>query len=507
MTLCCLLSQGLTTVTSRNATVLTLRSTLVKMNFSTAPSYTTVGSRMSSVRFSSPKIDSAASTQSNATTVTLPKRSTVVVTNSSFLGSLLSSEVTQVISTVSTSLSMTLKSSFVTQRSSSDMIQSSRTVSQSTSISRIVTPTRVSYLSVKVTRSSPVVSNVRTSELDSTSVIRSSRTNTSTESTVTARMMTTVTSLVAPSVTSDVTSRVVKSHVSSFPTELIVTTLLPRTFSLTVVPTFIPKSISLRSSSLQSTARSIFSMTQSSNQLSLKTALPSRSLTVTTLASESASSRPSSAVRLLSSSPRISTALDKTTKVTTTAKEVYTSRETSKAFPSSTLETSTRRVTSMTYKIATFSSPFSGKSTMLSRFPTVSLGTVSFSSSKSEVILNSSFTSYSSFSSVKLPSFTTSGTFMSAASLSLSRASHTRHVTSSRVTKSRNLLPHSRFSSSFLSPATFSQTATHTNTTPTASKQSPEIVSPTISFLAISISQTVVLATIPNPLVQITRFK
>lgn len=465
------------------------------MNSSTTPSYTTVGSRMTSVRFSSPQIKSTASTLSNVSAVTLSKRSTVVVTNSIFVGSSFSSEGTQANSIVNTSLSMTSKSSVVTQRSSSDVIQGSRTVSQSTSISRIVTPPRVSYSSVKVTPSSSAVSTVRSSELYSSSVIRSLKTNTSTVSTVTSRVLITVTSVAAPSVTSDVTSRVIKSHASSSQTELIVTTLLSKTSSVTVVST-IPKSISLLFSSLGSTVRSIFSGTQSSNQLSLKTALPSR-LTVATLASESASSRTSSAARLMTSSPRISTPLDKTTKMTTTAKEVYTSRETSKAFPSTTLETSTRRLTSMTYKTATFSSPFSGKSTVLSRFPTISLSTISFSSSKSGVILNSSFRSYSSFSSVELPSYTTSGTFISTASPPLSRVSLTRHVTFSRITKSRNLLSRSRFSTSLLSTATFSQTASHTYTTPTAPKQSPGIVSSTISFRAISISQTVVLATIP----------
>ena len=465
----------------------------MKMNSSTAPSYTTVGSRMTSVRFSSAQIKSTASTQSKGSALTLSKRSTVVVTNSSFVGSSLSSESTQVNSTASTSLLMTSKSSDVIQRSSSDVIQSNRTVSQSTSISRIITPPRVSYSSVKVTPSSPVVSTARSSELGSMSVLRSSRTSTSTVSSVTSSVMTTVTSPVAPSVTSDVTSSAIKSHASSFQTELIVTTLISKTSSLTVVSTFIPKSISLLSSSLGSTARSIFSVTQSSDQLSLKTALPSASLTVTSLAFELASS--SSAATRLTSGPRISTALDKTTKITT-AKEVYTSRETSEVSPSSTLETSISRITTMTYKTATFSSPFSGKSTVLSRFPSISLSTVSLSSSKSGVILNSSFRSYSSFSSVKLPSLTTSGTFINTTSLSFSRASHTRHVTSSHVTKSRNLLSHSRVSTSLLSTATFSQTATHTNTTPTAPKESLEIVSSTISFLAMSISQTVVLATI-----------
>ena len=468
MTLYCLLSQGLTTVTSPNATIVTLRSTEVKMNSSPAPSYTTVGSRMSSVRFSSPQIESTASTRSKATAVTLSKQSTVIVTRSSFKGLSLSSEVTQVNSVVDTSLLMTSKSPVVTQRSSSDVIQSSRTFTQKTSVGRSVTPTRVSYSSVKVTPSSRVFSTVKSSEVDSTSVIRSSRTNLSAVSTIQSRVMITVTSLVAPSVTSDVTSRVVKSHTSSFQTELIFTTLVSKTSPVNVVSTFIPKSISLGS-----TAGSIYSVTQPSEQLSLNTALPSRSLTVTTLASESASSRTSLAASLLTSSPRISTALDKTAKMTTTAKEVFTSRVTSTAFPSSTLETSTRRITSMKYKTATFLSPFSGESTVLSRFPTISLSAVSFSSSKSGVILNSSFRT----------------------SLSLSLANHTRHVTSYHVTKSRNLLSHSRFFTSLFSTTTFS----YTNTTLTASKQSPGIVLSTISFRAVSISQTVVLATIPLP--------
>ena len=470
-------------------------STLVKMNSSTAPSYTTVGSRITPVRVSSPQIESTASTQSNATTVTHSKQSTVLVTRSSFVGSSLSSatQVTQVNSTVITSLAMTSKSSVVTQRSSLDVIESSRTVSKRTSISSIVTRSRVSYSSVKVTPSSPFVSTVRSSELDSTSVIRSSRTNTSTVSTVTSRVTMIVTSPVAPSVTSGVISSVIKSHTSSLQTELIVTSLLPRTSLVTVVSTRIPKSISLLSSPLGSTARSIFSVVQSSDQLSSKTALPSRSLTVTTPESESIIS---STIRLLTSSPRISTALYKTTKITTTAKEVHSSSfskvtETSKTFP--TLDTSTRRITSVTDKTATFSSFL----TVLSRFPALLFSTVSFSSSKSGVILNSSFRSYSSFSSVKLLSFNTSGTFVSTASLSISRSSFTRYITPSHLTKSRKLVSHSRFLTSLLSTVTFSQTATYTNTTPTASKQSPGIVSSTVSFRAKSISQTVVLATIP----------
>ena len=151
----------------------------------------------------------------------------------------------------------------------------------------------------------------------------------------------------------------------------------------------------------------------------------------------------------------------------------------------------------MTYKTAAFSSPFSEKSTVLSRFLSISLSTVYFSSSKSGVILKSSFRSYSGFSSVKLPSFTSHGTFISTTSLSFLRTSHTRHITSPLVTKSRNRLSHSRVSTSLLSSATFSQTATHSNTTPTAPKESPELVPSTISFLAMSVSQTVVLATIP----------
>ncbi|KAJ7363253.1 Dystroglycan [Desmophyllum pertusum] len=463
------------------------------MNSSIAPSYSTVGSRMNTVRFSSPPIHSTIVTQSNATTVTrlvtpesstiivtpssfegssvssdvtqvnstafksfsvtsktsvatqrsslvtpessaivvtpssfagsstssevtqvnytalksssvtsrtsiatqrisfvTPESSAIVVTPSSFVGSSTSSEVTQVNSTTFKSSSVTSRTSIVTQRSSSEVAQSSiNIVTRRTSISRGVTPTRVTDSSVRITPSfmTSSIASIVSSRVEATPEVRSSQANSSVTYTVTSRVVINVTSVVTPSATFDVTSRVT----SSFQTELIGTP---------IVSTSIPKSqrTSLsRTSSLRSTARSIFNatVTQSSDQ----TALPSRSLTLTSLASEFRSSIASSGTRSFTSSARV---VNKTTEMTTTVKEAHTSRfvqvtetsvtygsstsvtyrsSTSVTYRSSTPDISTREVTqSTTNKTTTLSRSLSEKSTVVSRISTASLSAVSFSS-------------------------------------------------------------------------------------------------------------------------------
>ena len=479
VTLCCncacFLSQGLTTVTSLTRTKVTLNSTLVQMNSSVAPN---VGSRMTSVKFTSSQIRSTTVTPSSTSSVTplvTTERSTIVFTPFSSVEAFVSSEVTQVDTSAFTRLSVTLTSRLVTPAKSTKLAQSSTIVSHRTSVTRSVTPN----LTARVTPSSTRVKSTQ---------IASSLENTSVTSTLTLKDATSVTFLVTPSVTfsfqtsvttfpfkpssvpSTVLSSIPKSQtslslilsVTSRVTSSVPSLLTPSVTSgvfgsMTTATSVLSKatsatsivstsSLSLKKSSLTSTTSSVLNVTQSSDQLSSKAVLPS--LSVTSLVTRFSSSTAWSSSKQFTVSRSVS--LVKTARLYSSRFSPVTKTSVTQPSSPSMLSTphltlSSKKTTTLSPSASPISSVVSAESSVVSRISIRSSSAVSFASSKSIVILNSSF------ESSRLLSFSKSGIAGSGASLSLSRAVVTpflsRHVTS----KSRNLVLPSQFSSPFLS--------------------------------------------------------